>query len=200
MKASLQGIQAGSIRLSRLVEDFISLAELKTGEAEIAYQLRATRINDIGYLLYEAGLFGSQMTAPKSLELVCPLLHDLPPVQGDRVMLMESLRRLLELGLSYYKQPVSGRIAYSVAQTEKEVQLVLDFPFQLSAAEVAAMEGALEQDETNDLAVDRPPGLSIVQGYMGLHNGRLQFDQTADSFTFRLVLPIALLPQPESGL
>ena len=73
MMASLQGIQASSQRLTRLVEDFIAMAEYKTGEARTSYTMRAELLKNVGAILYEAvyeRMYG-QMDAPVRFELIC---------------------------------------------------------------------------------------------------------------------------------
>lgn len=200
LKESLQGIQSGSIRLSRLIEDFISLAEIKTGEAEIAYQLREALITDVGYLLYEAGQLAGDAAGAKGLEIACPLHGDLPAVQGDRLMLMDSLHRLVDIGLSYYKPYSTRAIEFAALPTNGEIHLSLRFPFPLSPLEKKALHIFLAQGDGVAVTMTQPPSLSIVQGYMRLHNGRLLLDQTADNFTFRLALPTVLPPTQHPNL
>ncbi|RMG91755.1 MAG: response regulator, partial [Chloroflexi bacterium] len=48
---SLRGIRQGSVRLTRLVEDFITLAELHTGEAESVFNMRAQPIFNAGLII-----------------------------------------------------------------------------------------------------------------------------------------------------
>lgn len=196
LKESLQGIQSSSLRLSRLVEDFISLAEIKTGEAEMAYQLRAETISDVGYLLYEAGQLAGEFAAAKGIAVACALQVGLPAVYGDRVMLMDCLHRLLDVGLSFYKPYSDGVIELVAAPTVGEIYLTLRFPYPLSPLEARTVERNLTQEETGAATLAESPNLSIVQGYVGLHNGRLLLDQTTTHFAFRLVLPIAPLPHP----
>lgn len=194
LKESLQGIQSSSLRLSRLIEDFISLAEIKTGEAEMAYQLRAETISDVGYLLYEAGQLAGESAAAKGIAVACTLQVGLPAVYGDRVMLMDCLHRLLDVGLSFYKPYSDGAIELVAAPTFGDIHLTLRFPYPLSPLEARTVERYLAQEETGAATVAESPSLSIVQGYVGLHNGRLLLDQTTTHFAFRLVLPIAPLP------
>ncbi len=135
LKLSLQGIQASSIRLSRLVEDFIALAELKTGEAEMAYDLRVAPINDLGLLVYEVVQLYNDQAVHKGWSLNCPLQHPLPMVWGDRTTLMNCVQRLLDVGLAYGQPlPTRNTIHVNVGQTGEGVQVSLIFPFALPPA------------------------------------------------------------------
>lgn len=189
LKESLEGIQASSVRLSRLIEDFIALAELKTGEAEAAYRLRLTRINDVGYLLYEAGQLAGEAAGAKGLTISCALQSGLPSVQGDRVLLMDCMQRLLDIGLAYHKPMATGGISLYATPGDLLISLSLRFPFPLSPREGEKLAAFLAQEESVGTTPDIPPSLSIVRGYLGLHNGRLYLDRESDHFTFRLTLP-----------
>jgi CheY-like chemotaxis protein len=200
LKTSLEGIQSSSIRLSRLIEDFISLAELKTGEAETAYSLRVCEMADVSHLLVEAGQLAGEAAMAKGLAIVYEAQNNLPSLTGDRVMLLDCLNRLLEIGLSYDLPQTSNAIVLSSTLNGNEVWLSLRFPYTLPVRERASLLVFMNQDRfmagVGDEAVIQPqaqteqsPALSIVQGYMELHNGRLHLSHLADSFTFNLILP-----------
>ncbi|MBP6471736.1 MAG: response regulator [Chloroflexi bacterium] len=192
LKSSLQGIQNSSMRLSRLVEDFISLAELKTGEADMAYDLRVSDVSDIGFLLYETGQIYEQMAIQKGLTISCPLVSDLPTIQGDRATLINCIQRLLDMGLGYYHPSHTESPIKMMACTEnREVDLSITFPFPLPADEAEAIDNyLLAKDLDNFDLPNGAPSLSIVNGYMNLHNGRLLFNHSSNHFTFSMVLPI----------
>jgi len=193
LKASLLGIQTSSMRLSRLIEDFIALAELKTGEANMAYDLRMSTISDIGLLLYETGQLFESQAMQKGLKITCPLTEDLPEILGDRVTLTNSIQRLLDVGLSYYRPSLNNaniELTAVYLPKEQEVQLSLQFPFPLPPEEEATITQLLA---VNDLelmtASHHLPGLSIVKGYLNLHNGRLLLRTSPTHFTFCMAIP-----------
>ncbi|MBK8987172.1 MAG: response regulator [Chloroflexi bacterium] len=192
LKFPLQGIQASSLRLSRLIEDFISLAELKTGEADMAYDLRVDAIPDIGLLLYETGQQYEATAMQKGLTVTCPLAHDLPEIQGDRVTLTNCIQRLLDIGLSYYRpSPDSASIQLAATQSDQEIRLSIKFPFPLPAEEAAGIIRHLALEDLDTFTTSNySPGINIVQGYIRLHHGRLLLHTSSNQFTFTLTLPI----------
>ena len=193
LKSSLQGIQTSSARLSRLIEDFIALAELKTGEANMAYDLRITTISHIGLLLYETGQLFEQQAAQKGLTITCPLVDDLPDILGDRITLTNCIQRLLDIGLGYFRPSLTDRditLTAVHATAEQEVQLSIQFPFPLPLDEETMIKHRLATDDLEALtAPNHLPGLSIVKGYLNLHNGRLSLKTSPTHFSFDITLP-----------
>jgi signal transduction histidine kinase len=200
LKSSLQGIQTSSLRLSRLIEDFISLAELKTGEADMAYDLRVANIPDIGLLLYEIGQMCEHEVTQKGLTLTCPLTNALPEIQGDRATLTICIQRLLDIGLSYYRPSLTGNdVQLTAVQSNQEVLLSIQFPFSLPPEEAAILQQHLATEEFDTLvSSNSAPGLHIVKGYVHLHNGRLRLENTPAHFTFTIALPVKLETNPDT--
>ncbi|MCA9872771.1 MAG: response regulator [Anaerolineales bacterium] len=193
LKSSLQGIQSSSLRLSRLVEDFIALAELKTGEAEMAYDLRTGPINDLGFLLYETGQLYENQALQKGLAITCPLEEDLPSITGDRATLINCIQRLLDMGLNYYRPSLTDRsirLTAVHASQEQQIHLSIRFPFPLPENEKQDVARYLAHDNFElPAASNFVPGLSIVKGYLNLHNGRLSLYASPTHFTFCIALP-----------
>lgn len=78
-----------------------------------------------------------------------------------------------------------------MACTENEaVNLSITFPYPLPADEAEAIDNYLLAKDLDNLDLPNgAPSLSIVNGYMNLHNGRLLFNHSPNHFTFSLVLP-----------
>lgn len=192
MMASLQGIQASSQRLTRLVEDFIAMAEYKTGEARTSYTMRAELLKNVGAILYEAvyeRMYG-QMDAPVRFEF--DLQQQTPPVTGDRERLLATFRRLVDviIGLCPDEAPAVVRIA-SRSSEQAVGLLVATTASQLSAAERQEVAEFLNGDEE---LLEKPgygPALTVVKSAIRLHNGRIELkDMGSTGLMVRMIFPV----------
>lgn len=193
LKESLQGIQQSSIRLSSLVEDFIALAELKTGEAQMAHDLRIQEIMNIGILQYEAGqLYTNRLNNP-NVHIHCPLNDNLPAVMGDRERLMICTRRILDFGITrIHSNQTNCNIHLNTEQKNGTVQLSHQFPGHLDTATLDILNQHFFENNIDDLDIAlRIPGLSIVKGYVDLHRGDLSVENQTDHFQITIALPAA---------
>jgi len=190
LKESLQGIQQSSIRLSGLVEDFIALAELKTGEAQMAHDLRIQEIIDIGIIQYEAGQLYNNRNP--DIQIHCPLNNNLPAIIGDRERLMICTRRILDFGLIYVPNQTNCNVYLNASQENGKVQLSHQFPSHLDTQTLNILNQHFFENNPDDIDIaSRIPGLSIVKGYVDLHNGDLLVENQTDHFQISIVLPTA---------
>jgi signal transduction histidine kinase len=192
LKESLHGIQASSLRLSSLIEDFISLAELKTGEAEMAYGLRASKISDIGILFYEASQLAASKLSTQTLQIHCPLKSSLPAIFGDREMLTNCIQRIIDIGLRYVQTPAQDKtISLDITASDKNIVLQHRFPGNLSPHTLSQLRQQISDGvHDNETYTRQLPGLSIVKGYIDLHKGHITIENQADYFEFSVMLPI----------
>ena len=191
LKESLQGIQQSSIRLSSLVEDFIALAELKTGEAQMAHDLRARKIQDIGILHYEASQIYINRLKDPAIQIHCPLNDKLPSIMGDRERLMICTRRILDYGMANIPANYTKCDVYlDTIQENGTVQLTHQFPGQLDEVSFNNLNLHFFEDDIDDLDVEsRVPSLSIIKGYVDLHKGHLIVENTPNHFKITVALP-----------
>lgn len=193
LKESLQGIQQSSIRLSGLVEDFIALAELKTGEAQMAHDLRVQEIMNIGVLQYEATQIYSNRLDNPNIKIHCPLHDNLPIVMGDRDRLMICTRRILDFGI-HRVQPHQTifNIHLNTEQKNGTIQLSHQFPGSLDTETLTILNQHFCKNSAEELDIPfRIPGLSIVKGYVDLHNGDVSVENQTDHFQINIILPVA---------
>ncbi len=188
LKQSLYGLREGSIRLSRLVEDLVTLAELETGEAEVAYSLRAQPVRDLGLYWYEAAQKYQSVAQQHGVVIHCPLVLEMPRVFTDGVSLQSGLQRLVELSLNYcIEAGYQGELQMNVAHTADEVSLSVHLPVALPAAAVAALQG--EGGEATAVSPLLSPDIRILRGVVKLHNGRFELHTTPTSADMTIVLP-----------
>ena len=190
---SLHGIQASSERLTRLVEDFIAMAEFKTGEAETAFELQARPINQVSMILYEAAYEKQYEAERQGIRFDFNLNHDLPPVLCDRERLLQSLRRLIDVVLDCARERGCERLYLTSAATADDVHLAIrsDGPlFTQEEVERITHFLARENDEILDLP-QNGPSITVVRNVVRLHGGRMALERPdAQEMILRITLPV----------
>ncbi|MCP5099440.1 MAG: response regulator, partial [Chloroflexi bacterium] len=129
LKDSLHGIQIGSSWLKRVIEDLMCLAELKTGEALLAFDLQKQRIPNIGVFLSEYVLVYAKKLANENVKIQFSRMDlSIEPILGDISTLSDSIRRLIEVGVRYTSSESNEKtIDLSVSQVEDEVYVFIQF-------------------------------------------------------------------------
>jgi two-component system, sensor histidine kinase and response regulator len=190
LRDSLQGLQTASSRLSRLVEDFITLAELKTGETRASYQMRAAPVS-ADALLYEISY--ADWSSRGELIVYSKPEGDSPLVYGDERALSQLLRRLVETAFFLHSKSTGQavRLIRSVAGEELRLSVGLEGA-AFTAEEAAQVENLFANDDQTALqAIGYGPNLTIAKGIAELHDGRLQLEnEPGQSCKFTLCLPI----------
>lgn len=188
LKRSLYGLKEGSVRLSRLVEDLVILAEMETGEAEVAFSLRAQPVRDLGLYWYEVSQKQQAMAQQHGIVIQCPLVLEMPRVFSDGVSLQSGLQRLLELALTYcIDAGYQGTLPMNVTHTADEVFLSLHLPVALPPEAAAAFQG--ERNGSTAVSTLPSPDIRILRGVVALHNGRIDLHTTPDSADITIALP-----------
>lgn len=200
LKHSLRGIQDSSLRLTRLIEDFISLAELKTGEAQTAHSLKAQPIHNLGGLIFETCQTLKQLDELSGWQIEMTTLTDMPKVEVDWGTLQEALERLIAIGVQKSEPSAKEEILFSLYNGKSgKVEIVISFSAELSDETIAKLTEILAKDEPDLLQFpDYGPSLYIARGYINLHQGNLLFSKGKQAgFYFAIQLPaFEELPDP----
>lgn len=196
LKESLEGIQANTLWLQRLIEDFISLAELKTGETHDTFHVEAQVIQNISFLLSGLTQFHNDTLAEQGIHLEClPMPAEVTAVYGDVSLLSKSLDRLLEVGIRHSDPDDAPYNVYlAVEESETHLDILIKFMSHLMPNRASLIKDILQAGD-DDLQLIRSfelgPDLSIARGYITVHNGRIDLeDNEMSGFTFRISLPI----------
>jgi DNA-binding response OmpR family regulator len=191
--SSLEGIQASSERLTRLVEDFISMAEFKTGEAESAFRMRAAPVHNMSMVLYEAAYQLQFDAEQEGVEFRYNLDHELPAVLCDRDRLLVSLERLLNLLLANLEQRKGVVMQLSSTADEERVYLdiqALKSPFPIPDAKRIAQFFASDDETVLELR-SFGPALTVIKNVIQLHQGTIAMKQPSqDELQVTLSFPI----------
>ena len=169
---SLEDIQGDSITLTRLVEDFITLAEIWTGEANMGYDLRAGLIASPFSLLHEVVQLYQlkQPNVPVSLEIP-PEDQQIPPIWGVMPLITDSLQRLVNSCLQRQTEP---GVTLSLELPDADVvQFVITADLPLSKAAFEQMQFLFAGEQLTDMTFRTETSLQIAYGNISLHNGRI---------------------------
>lgn len=191
LRTALAGIRENSIGLTSLVEDFIALAELHTGEAENAFRFRAQPIYDTALVPHEVCRKCERQARQLGADIQRSHDDNLPPVYGDLMMLTQCMERLGKVGMGYYPSDQRSRISLASEGGPEQVRFVLGFNYPLPTAVGHTIRTILENPSPENTHLSEfAPSLTIVAGYMRLHNGRVLFENQQDHFSFTMVLPV----------
>jgi two-component system sensor histidine kinase/response regulator len=105
IKTFLRGVNTGAERLRRLIENFILLVELETGEGSHTFNWRQTHFTAYNELATRALTQMQSMAAEKQANLYLrPVHRDLPAVYADGEYLHAALLRLLDNAIKFTDQ------------------------------------------------------------------------------------------------
>lgn len=193
LKHSLHGIQDNSLRLTNLIEDFITLAELKTGEAWTAHSLKAYPLPNLGGLLFETVQSFKNRPEADGWQVDMTTLTDMPMVEADWSTLQEAIERLMQISLYHANssQRKDELIVSVYHGKSSNVKIIITVSASLDEEIMAHFDEVLTNDEPNLLKnPETGPSLYIAKGYIGLHQGQLSFSEGKDgSFHFAIQLP-----------
>lgn len=189
----MRGIRRGSERLSRLVEDFIFLVELETGEARAGYESRRHRVSHLPELVSDVAKAYEGRAAGRGVELVLELPAELPAVEADSGMLSNALGRLLDNAIKFSKKR-GGRITVTGAGADISVEIAVhDNGIGIDPESMGRLFDVFSQINRAKLEQQGSgSGLAIAQGIAKLHGGAIRAEsRLGEGSTFTLELPRA---------
>jgi len=188
----LHGVNSGALRLRRLVENFIQLVELETGEAERTFNLRKTIVEHIEEIFNAAITSLKQQFPERPINpFTFALATDLPRFTGDTEFLRVAFAHLIDNAIKFSTPDKPITLSAQVKENE----------LHLSVADVGRGITPVEQERIWDMfyQVNRAyyedqgvgAGLPIVRGIAKLHGGRvLLASELGKGSTFTVVLPL----------
>jgi len=189
----LQGIRKGSHRLQRLVEDFIFLVELETGEARKTYEARRRIVADLRQLIAGVVADWAEVATARNLNLVTDVPECLPPILADTEYLRNALERLLDNACKFswhgtievracdHEEP--GGRAVCIAVSDQGIGIAADDLPHIFSPFYQGDRAKTEQQGSGS-------GLAIAKGIVELHGGHIEVEsQPGVGSTFTIVLP-----------
>jgi len=192
MRVFLHGLDAGAQRLRRLVENFIMLVELETGEAGQNFSWRKRSMTDIRPLYREVIGQLQAMAQEKGITLVSEAPEQVPTFQGDYEYLRTALLHLVENGIKFSDKP-GATVELKAVHDDAELHLIVEDHGR------GVPETELENIWQPFYQINRQQhedqgagaGLAIVKGVASLHGGRAEVQSTFGMGSrFSIVLPL----------
>jgi signal transduction histidine kinase len=191
----LNGVNSGAIRLRRLVENFIQLIELETGEAQRAYHMRKAEIVSTEALFEQALAILRRQAQDRAINpLEYAIADSIPAFIADEEFISIALAQLIDNAIKFSDQ--SQPIMLGAHVQDNALHLwVRDQGRGIDAIEQDKIWGIFYQVNRayyEDQGVGA--GLPIVIGIARLHGGRVEVETAVGKgSTFTLIIP--LLPE-----
>jgi len=187
----LKGVNSGADRLRRLVENFIMLVEMTSGDAEKTIAWRKRPISDLSYLVQDAQRqIALEAERPRRFEMDIP--SDLPPIILDQQYATVAVRELLDNAAKFSSD--HSLIRLRVRQVGQGLEIaVQDEGRGIVAEELENIWQPFYQIEREQFEDQGSgSGLALVDHVVRLHGGRRSVTSTPkQGSTFAIWLPLA---------
>lgn len=186
----LKGVGSGASRLRRLVENFILLVELETGDADRTFEWRRNAISDVHELLQGAIDRGVRAQEPER-ECLIEVQPGIPRFIADREYLQIALVQYLNNALKF-SPPETPIVVGAHVEANELVLWVQDYGRGISEDKLNAIWDAffqVDRDQHEDQGTGS--GLAIARGIARLHGGRVAVESRVNAGSvFSLIIPL----------
>lgn len=198
----LLGIQVGAVRMSKLIDNFVRVIELRTGEAKENYEQRAGPIDNLSET-FQSLCQEWQENNKTPVTIQCAIPTDLPPVFGNRNLLCEALDRLIDNAVKFtlskrHSDPeviITAGLHYGrdLRRQSKEIYITIQdngigFPLHV---QTQIFDLFFQYNREQMEQQGSGSGLTVAKGLVELQNGRIQVEsQVGQGSTFTIFLPI----------
>lgn len=186
----LKGVSSGADRLRRLVENFILLVEIESGDAFGTFSWRKRTIADLTDVIYFAH---NQIFTPALTDYSCKMsITPHPPILGDAEFLSVVVRELLSNSVKFSAPGTPIEIGTSTSDGYVHIW-VRDEGRGIPESELENIwKGFYQIDRAFNEDQGAGSGLTIAKGLVEMHEGVIEVESTVDKgSTFTVKLPIA---------
>lgn len=189
----LRGIQAGATRLKHLVDDLITVIELRTGELAARFSLQSSVIIDLSDNLRSLCERYRRELQDQGLRFIYRIDEPIPAVYGYLDLLLDACDRIIDNAVKFsIHQSGGAEVRVSVYSDQDEVKIkVEDNGIGLPNSEYAEIFGLFYQHNRPVLEQQGAgTGLTIASGFVTLHNGHIEVaSEEGVGSQFTVVLP-----------
>ncbi len=192
IKSFLRGVNSGADRLRRLVDNFILLVELETGEAQRTFTWRKHRLADVGSVISQAVALAASSAADRGIRVqVEPLPRRVPPIMADNEYLAAALYRVIDNAIKFTDKP-DRPVTITVSVQNRMVCIsVKDQGRGIPPDEITSvfeMFYQIDRDTYEDQGAGA--GLPIVKRIVEMHGGLIDvFSKPGEGSEFVIRIP-----------
>ncbi len=201
MRSFLREINAGANRLRRLVESFILLVELETGEAATAFAIRSQPLRDFSQVLQDVRTKFADIAAESDVRLELEAPDELPPVLADQEYLSSAVECLVDNAIKFTERPGCAVTVRITPGSAGGVEIaVTDQGRGIPAHEIEHIfESFYQIDRQKYEDQGAGSGLAIVKAVARLHHGTIDVvSAPGEGSTFTIKLPPATQAQEKT--
>ncbi|MDL1884525.1 hybrid sensor histidine kinase/response regulator [Anaerolineae bacterium CFX8] len=190
MLAYLKGVGAGAERLRSLIENFILLVELETGDAQQIYEWRKCPISD-WQSVFEDACKRAKIIQARNHRLDFQIADQLPMIEGDPEYLAIAITHLLT-NAAKFSEPGQPIMLGAYAENDSLTIWVRDEGRGIPLTELERIwESFYQVDRATYEDQGAGAGLAIVRGVARLHGGSVgAASELGVGSTFKIILPI----------
>ncbi|MGJ3239609.1 MAG: hybrid sensor histidine kinase/response regulator [Anaerolineae bacterium] len=195
----LHGVNSGADRLRRLIENFITVVELDSGEAAKTIAWRKRPVQDLSFLTDEA-VRQADNPELRPRQFVIEIQDDMPAVELDVQYMTQVFRELLDNAAKFSADGDTITLRASV-EDHMLVVRVTDYGRGIPEAELESIWEPFYQINREQFEDQGSgSGLAIVKGIVEYHNGSCSVTSTmGEGSTFTVKTPIKIeVPTPET--
>ncbi|MGD2058014.1 MAG: response regulator [Anaerolineales bacterium] len=187
----MDGIRRGAKRLNKLVEDFLVLVELETGEARDAYLYRRQEFDDTSAWLRVISRRFQADAEARGLELILDIPDELPTLVGDEVYLTDAIGRLIENAIKFSREE-SEWVKVSASQSNGYLRIdIHDQGIGVAPENVDSLFDLFHQLNREEMEQQGTgAGLAICKGIVEIHEGKVALESVqGEGSVFTIMIP-----------
>ncbi|HJW83957.1 MAG TPA: ATP-binding protein [Anaerolineae bacterium] len=188
----LKRLQSGSMRLSRLVEDFLFLVSLQAGEAEMAYRLQRDHFAGWSTLVERVLANHADKAAARRVTFSSQVDASIPGTMLHAAFVESAVSRLVDNAVKFTMNK-PGDIHVEVSARDGGVQIaVSDEGIGINSEHLPTIFEPFHQiDREKHEQQGAGVGLAIVKGIADMHGGKVEVKSTPGAgSTFMIWLPL----------
>jgi signal transduction histidine kinase len=199
LRGYIDGILQGNERLTKLIGNFLMLAELESGLAEKIYERRKALVDNLDELLKETIEKFTEKAKAKKVTINLHVGKPIPTITGDAIYLKAALEQLLDNAIKFSPANKHATVSISLETVKSWASIVIcdqgpgisiEQHEQLFSAFYQIDRDVKEQGGTG-------AGLAIVRHIATMHGGQiiLETPPQGGGCCFKLNLPTANIKQ-----
>lgn len=187
----ISGILEGSERLSRLIENFLILAELESGLGEKIWQRRRTRIENVGRIVSAVIEQARAKSHLRGVTIDSQVDSVIPPIEADPIYLEIAVRELIHNAIRFSPEGEVVKVAVGVNGDAIRINVRDQGPGIAADQQDRLFDTFYQVDRESLEQGGAGAGLAIVRHVAQLHGGDVLVESAPGrGSSFSLHLPV----------